>query len=77
MWQFSLLGVIVSRKPLFNAMEQYVRHNWKSVPAISLTYKGVFVLRFATEQDMLDMYDNGPWISMVFILYCCDNGSLV
>lgn len=45
-WKFSLLGVIVGHKPLYNAMVAYVKKHWPVKPAVSLTDQGVFVFRF-------------------------------
>lgn len=60
-WQFSLLGVIVGQKPIYNAMVQYVRKHWPVMPAISLTIKGVFVFRFDNQQDVATILTMGFW----------------
>lgn len=61
MWKFSLHGVIVGQKPLFNAMEHYVHKLWKVMPAISLTDKGVFVFQFDNQLDMESVLNVGHW----------------
>lgn len=61
MWKFSLVGVLVGHKPLYHAMVQYVKKHWSVEPAISLTDRGVFVLRLDNQLDVDKILNVGCW----------------
>lgn len=61
-WKYALIGTVVGARIPVEAMKRFVTARWNMSPQIHVADGGVFVFRFQSEEEQLDVFGGGPWM---------------
>lgn len=61
-WQYALIGTVIGAKIHVHAMKRFVASRWSLTHQIHMADSGIFVFRFDSTEDQVDVLGGGPWM---------------